>query len=240
MWRTFFELCDFFVGFIPNRDTRDRIRRDRLYNFRKKMNALRMIIPKSEFKNVKLIKGGWNIGFIVNNNAVYKIRKHYENGAHNDRIIREKRITDAFTKIVKLQIPKIEIIECDGYTFYKYNFIRGKNMNFCGKCTIERNKYKWAKQLAQFIYDMHCADPAEIADLKVNDGDGWHHNDICNNVIINKKTKDIVGIIDWEYAGWGPIKTEFNNTAVYSSKMRQANFSKIVEEEYKKIISSAG
>jgi hypothetical protein len=104
------------------------------------MNALRMIIPKSEFKNVKLIKGGWNIGFIVNNNAVYKIRKHYDNGAHNDRIIREKRITDAFTKIVKLQIPKIEIIECDGYTFYKYNFIRGKNMNFCGKILKAEDK----------------------------------------------------------------------------------------------------
>lgn len=234
MWRTFFELCDFFVGFIPNRDTRDKIRRDRLYNFRKKINALRMIIPKSEFKNVKLIKGGWNIGFIVNNNAVYKIRKYYKNGAHNDRIIREKRITDAFAKVVKLQIPKIEIIQSDGYTFYKYNFIRGKNMNLSNMRTIEKNKHKWAKQLAQFIFDMHCADPAEIADLKVNDGDGWNHHDLCNNVIIDKKSKDIVGIIDWEYAGWGPITTELRNTAVYSSKLTRAGLANLVEAEYNK------
>lgn len=236
MWRLFFEICDFFVGFIPKRDVRNRIRRDRLYNFRKKMNALRTIVPQHEFKNVKLIKGGWNIGFIVNNQAVYKIRKHYDNGKNNDRIIREKRITDAFANVVKIQIPKIEIIHSDGYTFYKYNFIRGVNMNFASVRTIEKNKHKWAKQLAEFIYSMHNSDPTEISDLKSPDGDGWNHNDICNNVIINKKTKDIVGIIDWEYAGWGPIATELNNVAVYSSKFREAKFKDLVTAEYEKLL----
>jgi hypothetical protein len=43
--------------------------------------------------------------------------------------MREKRITDAFTKIVPFKIPKIEILESDGYTFYKYNFIPGINLN---------------------------------------------------------------------------------------------------------------
>ncbi|MFQ6744838.1 MAG: phosphotransferase, partial [Alphaproteobacteria bacterium] len=89
---------------------------------------------------------------------------------------------------------------------------------------------------AEFIYSMHNSDPTEISDLKSPDGDGWNHNDICNNVIINKKTKDIVGIIDWEYAGWGPIATELNNVAVFSSKFREAKLKDLVTAEYEKLL----
>lgn len=234
MWRSFFEFLYIISFLIPGRKNREWFRRNRLYNFRKKMNALRTIIPKSEFKNVRLIKGGWNIGFIVNNRAVYKIRKHYQNGKNNDRIIREKRITDAFANVVQLQIPKIETIKSDGYTFYKYNFIHGKNMNLCNQRVIEQNKHKWAKQLAQFIYDMHSVDPTEIADLKTADGDGWNHHDLCNNVIIDKKSKDIVGIIDWEYSGWGMLETELRNVDLYSSKLTCAGLGQLVKAEYKK------
>ena len=41
MWRLFFEVCDFMVGFIPSKETRERIRREKLYDYRKKYNALR-------------------------------------------------------------------------------------------------------------------------------------------------------------------------------------------------------
>ena len=123
MWRLFFEVCDFMVGFIPSKEKRERIRREKLYDYRKKYNALRKIIPEHEFKKVRVIKGGWNIGFIINKKYVCKIRKFLDANVPNEKIIREKRITDAFANILPVQIPKIDILRFGNMTFYKYNFI---------------------------------------------------------------------------------------------------------------------
>ena len=232
MWRIYFELYDFLVGFIPNRKLREKIRCKELYDYRKKLNALRAILPKSEFKCVRVIKGGWNIGFIVNNKYVCKIRKYYDKSVPIDKIMREKRITDAFQTIVPLRIPKIEIIKSRGFTFYKYDFIPGKNLNRMPLKTIIKHGWKWGKQLAQFVDAMHNNDPQEIADLKSNNGDGWNHNDICNNIIVDKKTMDIVGLIDWEYSGWGTLETEFNNCTAFSKKMQKSGIGVAIQLEY--------
>ncbi len=232
MWRLYFEVLDFLAGFIPNRKLREKIRRVDLYDYRKKFNALRSALPRGEFKRVRVIKGGWNIGFIVNNKYVCKIRKFYDKQIPIEKIMREKRITDAFGKIVPLKIPQIEIIESRGFTFYKYNFIPGKNLNRMSLKVISKNGWRWARQLAEFILAMHNADPAEIADLKNGDGDGWNHNDICNNIIVDKKTMDIVGLIDWEYSGWGTLETEFRNCTAFSKKMRESGIGTAIEIEY--------
>lgn len=232
MWRAYFEICDFLAGLIPNRRLREKIRRVDLYDYRKKFNALRGILPDSEFKNIRVIKGGWNIGFIVDNKYVCKIRKYYDKKIPIDKIMREKRITDTFGPIVPLKIPQIEIIESRGFTFYKYKFIPGKNLNRMPRKTIEKYGWKWGRQLAEFILAMHNADPAEIADLKSGDGDGWNHNDICNNIIVDKKSMDIVGLIDWEYSGWGTLETEFHNCTAFSKKMQQSGIGTAIQIEY--------
>ena len=232
MWRLYFEICDFLVGFIPNRRLREKIRCKELYDYRKKYNALRMALPRSEFKHVRIIKGGWNIGFIANNKCVCKIRKFYDKNLPVEKILREKRITDAFAKIVPLRIPKIEIIESCGFTFYKYDFIPGTNLNRMPYRKIVKHGWTLGHQIAQFIDAMHNTDPAEIADLKDRDGDGWNHNDICNNIIIDKKTMNIVGLIDWEYSGWGTLETEFNNCTAFSKKMRDAGLGIAIQIDY--------
>ena len=232
MWRIYFELYDFLVGLLPNRKLREKIRQKELYDYRKKFNALRAALPKSEFKHVRVIKGGWNIGFIVNKKYVCKIRKYYDKSVPVDKIMREKRITDAFQNIVPIRIPKIEIIKSRGFTFYKYDFIPGKNLNRMPLKTIVKYGWKWGKQLAQFIDAMHNSDPKEIADLKTGNGDGWNHNDICNNIIINKKTMDVVGLIDWEYSGWGTLETEFNNCTAFSKKMHKSGIGVAIQLEY--------
>lgn len=232
MWRLFFEVCDFFVGFIPNRARREKIRRDDLYDYRKKFNALRNALGKNEFKRVRVIKGGWNIGFIVNNKYVCKIRKRFDANVPQEKIMREKRITDAFQKIVPIKIPKIDVVESNGFTFYKYDYIPGKNLNRMRKKTIVKNGWRWAKQLAEFIDAMHNSDPAEIADLKTGDGDGWNHNDICNNIIVDAHSGDIVGLIDWEYSGWGKLDTEFENCIHFSQKMRESGIGTAIQIEY--------
>lgn len=232
MWRVYFEVYDFLAGLIPNQKLREKIRKNKLYDYRKKFNALKHAIGKSEFKHVRVIKGGWNIGFIVNNKYVCKIRKYYDKNISSEKIMREKRITDAFANIVTLTIPKIDIIKSQGFTFYKYNFIAGKNLNRMPLRTISENGWRWGKQLGQFINEMHNADPLEIQDLKSGDGDGWNHNDICNNIIVNPKTMDIVGIIDWEYAGWGTLETEFNNCTAFSKKMQESGIGVAIQLEY--------
>ena len=88
------------------------------------------------------------------------------------------------------------------------------------------------KQLAEFINAMHNATPSEIDDLKTDNGDGWNHNDICNNIIINPKTMRIVGLIDWEYSGWGKLETEFENCIHFSQKMRESGIGKFIQAEY--------
>ena len=232
MWRLYFEVCDFLAGFIPCRKLREKIRRVDLYDYRKKINALRAALPHGEFKHVRVIKGGWNIGFIVNNKYVCKIRKYYDRHIPIEKIMREKRITDAFGPIVPLAIPKIDILKSRGFTFYKYNFIPGKNLNRMSLRTITQNGWRWGKQLAEFIDAMHNTDPSELADLKTGDGDGWNHNDICNNVIVDTHTMNIIGLIDWEYSGWGALETEFHNCTAFSKKMRKSGIGTAIQLEY--------
>lgn len=236
MWQTFFKVCNFLCGFIPNPARRAHIRKTKLYDWAKKYAALRHACPEMRFRHVKMIKGGWNIGFIVDGKYVFKIRKFFDDESHPvKKIMREKRITDAFEHISPLKIPKIDIVESDGYTFYRYNFIPGRNMNTFSTRTLRKYEKQWCKQIAHFIYTVHNAHPDGIDDLRDRDGDGWNQNDICNNLIVNPRTMKIIGLIDWEYAGWGTLETEFENCVHFSQKLRGSTFKQTIRAEYEKL-----
>lgn len=232
MWMQFFTVCDWLCNLIPGRVRRERTRATKLYDWRKKYNALRAAFPDMPFKHVKMIKGGWNIGFIVDRKYVFKIRKFFDEKMTPERVLREKRITDAFANISPLRIPKIEIIDTDGFTFYKYDFIPGKNLTTFSQRVINQNTWKWGRQIAEFINAVHNAHPTEIDDLRVSDGDGWNHNDICNNLIVDPKTMDIVGLIDWEYANWDVLDKEFRNTIRFSKKMQRSEINIAIQLSY--------
>ncbi len=238
LWKLFFLGLDFLCNFIPHRNTREHIRTQILYDWRKKYNALRAAYPELRFRHFRIIKGGWNIGFIIDKKYVFKIRKFYDNTIPTQRIEREQRITNAFAHIVNLRIPHIEIIKTGGYTFYKYDFIPGKNLTTFSQDIINKHAKKWAKTLAQFIYLMHNAQPNEINDLRDRDGDGWNHNDICNNILVDKKTMEIIGLIDWEYSGWGTLETEFENCIHFSKKMRISGIGDMIKKEYDTLYKS--
>ncbi len=236
MWKTFFTVCDFLCNLIPSARRREYVRRVQLYDWKKKYQALQHAFPELNFRNTRMIKGGWNIGFIVDNKYVFKIRKQFDDNRTPARILREKRITDAFEHISPINIPKIDVVQSDGFTFFRYNFMAGKNLNTCSFKKIVAHKDALATQLAEFINAVHNARPTEIEDLRKNDkGDGWNHHDICNNVIVNPKTMEIVGLIDWEYAGWGPLETEFKNIAAFSKKMRDSGIREAVIKKYKQL-----
>lgn len=234
MWKLFFDFCYFCSCFIPNRQRRDDFRVNKLFDYRRKLRALRAVCSDIKIRHIKMIKGGWNIGFVINNKYVFKIRKKFDD-SNIPRIVKEKRMTDAFRDVVPLKIPKIDIISYDKYTFYRYEFIAGHNLNTFSLHTIMNHRKKWAKQLAQFIFAMHNTFPKEIEDLITPEGDSWGHNDICNNIIVNPKTMDIVGIIDWEYSGWNYLETEFENCTHFSKKLKQTDINKLIRKEYDKL-----
>ncbi len=235
MWKLFFTVCDFLCNFIPDAARRERVRATHLYDWRKKYNALRAAYPELNFRHVKMIKGGWNIGFIVDKKYVFKFRKMFDAKKQIARITREKRITDAFASISPLRIPKIEIITSGEYTFFKYDFIPGRNMNKLPTGVIAAHAEKWGAQLAEFIHAVHNARPTEIDDLRDGDGDGWNHNDICNNILVDYKTMQITGLIDWEYAGWGKLDTELENTVIFSKHMKDSGILDVVKHKYAQI-----
>lgn len=239
MWKLFFEICYFLCGLIPNRKIRHKLRAQKLFDWKNKYRSLKKAFPELNFHHTRMIKGGWNIGFIVDNKYVFKIRKFFDSSIPTDKIMREKRITDAFQNMSPLQIPKIDVIKVGDYTFYKYDFIPGKNLNNFSQHIIENNAWEWGKQLAEFIHAVHNSRPKEIDDLRKDSvGDGWNHNDLCNNIIVNPKTMRIIGVIDWEYAGWGTLETEFNNAVAYSKKVRESGIKIAIASHYKTMQSN--
>lgn len=220
MLKTFFDILYIFGG--------DKFRREKLFDYRNKLSELKRARPDLKFNSVRMIKGGWNIGFIVDNSRVFKIRKFYDNENGEEKIIREKRITDAFEKISPIKIPKITITKTDKYVFYEYEYINGKNLNKMPLWKIRKHKESLAKQIAEFIYAIYNSNPVEINDLKDGVNGGWIHNDLCNNMIVNPRSMKIVGIIDWEYAKYDTIEKEFERIDKYSSKMKKSKLRKAV------------
>lgn len=206
-----------------------------LFDWRRKYRAIRRAFPKLKFRHVTMVKGGWNIGFIIDKKYVFKVRKHIDINIPHDKIVREQRITAALAPFSGLRILDIEILKIGEYLFYKYPFIAGRNMNHFKIKTVLKHRDEWGHQIAEFIYQIHNANPQEIVDLKTGDGDGWNHNDICNNVIIDPKTMRVIGIIDWEYAGWGYLETEFKNCTRFSSVLRKSGIGDIIRTQYNKI-----
>ena len=235
MWMTFFRFCDFLYRLVPNKRRRECLRQVKLYDWYRKYMALKQTFPELNFRHTKMVKGGWNIGFIVDKKYVFKVRKQVDSTIPHDKIVRQKRITDALLPYSPLKILNTEIVEIGEYVFYKYDFIPGKNLNEFSLKTIMKYREIWAHQIANFIYKIHNARPSEITDLQTTDGDGWNHNDLCNNMIINPKTMKIVGVIDWEYSGWGALETELDNCTRFSNDMRKSGIGDIIRTEYDKL-----
>lgn len=235
MWMQFFAVCDFLCNFIPGRRRRAMVRRKYLYDWRKKYRALRHAYPQLNFRHTKMIKGGWNIGFIVDHRYVFKIRKFYDKTTPVEKIMREQRITNALADAASVRIPRIRVVRAGKYTFYEYDFIPGRNMNTFSGAAIARYAPVWGAEIGEFIHSIHNAQPALLDDLQDCPGDGWNHNDICNNVIIDPDTMHVAGVIDWEYSGWGMLATEYENCVAFSKKIRESGILSHIQKKYQEL-----
>lgn len=242
MWKYLFEIGDLLSSLIPVKKWRDYMRIHVLFDYRRKFNALKSRYKNIHFHNMRLTKGGGSIVFIINNKTTFKVRKYNFEATNFERFDREKMITDALKplrKQTKIDFPKIEFITIGEYTFYKTNFISGKLLINIPSRKIIRNLDKISEQLADFIYKKSLLDPAELKEMrgKKQNGFSWIHSDMCSNILINPKTMDITGIIDWEWSKYDSTEREFWGLVRVRKKMRKIGLDKTTKLAYEKILS---
>ena len=237
MWKILFEFADRLFAIVPVKKWRDFLRVELLFDYRRKLDALRSARPDLKFNEMRLAKGGGSIVFIIGNDT-FKVRKHHHESSTFARFNREKRITDALRPFCTIEIPDITFFTADGYTFYQTRRIPGKLLVNIPTWKIKKYQAKISNQLAEFIYKKSFANPPEIADLR--DGPelpdyAWNHGDMCSNILIDPKQMAITGIIDWEWAQYKPFENEFAGIVHVRKKMQKIGLDKSTYAAYKKI-----
>ncbi len=235
MWKAFFEFCYFWSYFIPGKKLRTRYRRDVLFDYKAKLNALRAHFSELNWSGFRLAKGGGSLAFIVENRYVFKIRKFHLRDNSIDKFSREKRITDAIARVLPVRVPHIELVQLGDYLVYKSEFIPGRVLVDIPLETIREHREKIGNQLGQIIYTLFNARLTALRDMRPKNAGadcGMVHGDMCSNIIVNPETMDVVGIIDWEYAGFNSLRAEFFGLFRVRRKMRLTDIAPQAMWEY--------
>ncbi|MBR5154009.1 MAG: hypothetical protein IKW57_04425 [Alphaproteobacteria bacterium] len=235
MWKVFFEFCYAISYLIPTRKLRNAFRLNKLFDYKNKLNAIKRAYPNLNWKKMRLAKGGGSLAFIVDN-TVFKVRKFHLTDKCLEKFEREKRITDAIAPILPIAVPHIELIWADDYLFYKTVFIPGRIMMDLPLKKILPHREKIGKQIGDVICILFNHNFPELKDLKPAKCDkndyGLTHGDMCSNIVVNPDTMDVVGIIDWEYAGFTSLRREFFGIFRVRRKMRKTDIAPIAMWTY--------
>ena len=236
MWRTVFNVLYFISCFIPYRPWRDWFRREKLFDYRAKLRALRHAFPRQDWRHFHLAKGGGSLVFVTPSGTVYKIRKFHLRDDSVTKFTREKRITDAVRSLLPVRVPNIKIHQIGVYTVYETKFIPGKILLSLPLKKIREYREQIGAELGNIIYIMFNAKLPELADLRKNavaSGDiGLTHGDMCSNILVDPKTMKITGIIDWEYANFSPLWREFLGLFRVRRKMRLTDIAPVAMWTY--------
>lgn len=207
-------LTNIICGFIYNKDTRKRMR----VILNSPIASYIRFIKKNTNAPIRKIKTfvGYqarNLLISVNDEYIYKFPMR--RGNSNELALREKRIVDALAPISPIYIPSVTIFEYRGMVVRRYPFISGTRLREIPLDIATKNINKLAPQLAQFLYEIGRADPAEIRDLKPGPNTkpgyqyGWFHGDIGDNFMVDTNTMKIVSFIDWEDCYFGEFSNAF-------------------------------
>lgn len=199
-------LVNFICLFVWSRRRRKALRMELMHPIRRWVRFAKAASNRAHPK-VKYTYGFRCINFVVtiDDKYVFKFPLWGDGRAVAER---EKRITDALRPISPIKIPKMEILDCDGLAVRKYECINGIGFHSLDRATQKANADKIARQLARFLYVVGKSDPVQIRDLKQKRSErpaimhGWNQNDLWDNFIMNPKTFEIIGLIDWEEAGF--------------------------------------
>lgn len=235
MWKLFFEVCNAITYIVPIKKFQNWFRREKLFDYKNKLNAIKRAYPDMNWGKMRLAKGGGSLAFIVDN-TVFKVRKFHLTDKCQEKFEREKRITDAIAHVLPIAVPHIELIWADGYLFYKTVFIQGRVLMDLPLKKILMHREKIGVQIGNVISVLFNTKFPELDDLRPADCDkndcGLTHGDMCSNIIVNPETMDVVGIIDWEYAGFSSLKREFFGIFRVRRKMRKTDIAPIAMWTY--------
>lgn len=162
--------------------------------------------------NIKTVVGygckNWIV--ILNNKRVFKFPLLNDGHAI---ALREKRITDVFSKISPIKIPVMKIIKYNDVYVREYEFAKGKLLTDVPPQIILHNSVHIAKQLANFLHTIGKSDPKELRDLKPDASAkpgymyGWFQGDIWQNFMLDEKTLNITYFLDWEGTNFEDFRT---------------------------------
>ena len=201
-------------AFVPNRDKR---------------RLVRVLINSDVFDYLRFIKSDigarprkikYFVGYqarsllvSVDDKYIYKFPLRRDNS--DDLALREERIVRALAKKSPLYVPPVSLLTHRGRIVRKYEFIRGTQFRHLPTDFAYKHMGKIAKQIAACMYDIGCADPMEIRDLKPNKTDvpaykyGWTQGDIYDNFLVDEQTGNVLAMIDWEDAYFGDFSRLF-------------------------------
>ena len=235
MWRMFFDFLHVISFLIPGKKYRERFRVDKCFDYYNKLQAIKHACPDMDWKHMKMAKGGGSLAFIVDN-TVFKVRKFHKKDNSEKKFTYEKMITDAVAPVLDIQVPHIELVQAGEYLFYKTTFIPGVVLlNLPMKRIMEHNE-KIGRQIGRIMRTLFNTDFPQLKSImpkcKNKSDCGLTHGDMCSNIIVDPKTMDVVGIIDWEYARYDSLMREFFGIFRVRRKMRQTDIAAYAMREY--------
>ena len=231
----------FFVNvlcaLIPNKPKRKKLR---VMLNSDMVGCIRFIKRDLNRKNLGRIKvfigyGARNLIISVNNEYVYKFPLRRDDS--NELALREERIVNALVRATSFYIPGVQLLNWKNTIVRKYDFIPGANLSQLSNDKIISHIDVLAPQIAKFVYDIACADPVKIRDLKPSKNAkpgymvGWCQGDIADNFIINPDNFKIVAFIDWEDALFG----DFSSVLIKDKRSPRRELMMAVSSEYDKL-----
>lgn len=223
-------------GLIYNKETRKRMRvilnSDMIgyIRFIQKTTGLRP-------KKIKTFIGYQARNLLISINDKYIFKFPLRRSDSNDLALREKRIVDALAPFSPIYIPPVKILQYKDKVVRQYDFLPGVQLRKLPPETVLKNLDKLVIPVARMLYEIGCADPEQIRDLKPNPDDrpgylyGWCQGDIADNFLINPDTMEVIAFIDWEDCVFGDFSRLFYGDK--RSPMRE--FMLALKQEYDKL-----
>ena len=231
-------LVNFISAFIPYRSQRRRVRAILNAGFTECTDIITDDMGYKP-KHIKRIVGarGRNLIISADNKYVYKFPTKPRDW--ETIVSREIKITDEFRKISPIKIPQMQLLHRNNMLIRRYEYINGTGLSQLSETEIYKHIDKLAIQVAHFVYDIAKLTPKSLKKLQGTTKKpafmfGWFHNDLYDNLIIDKETFEIIAIIDWEDARY----TDFMPYFDAPRKQTVADFMSAVKREYIKIWNS--
>ena len=157
-------LQNIILGFVPSRKMRHRIRLYMNVDVKKYVEFARRDagLPNARVKIFQGHGGQKKMIVVLDNRVAYKF---VLDPSRADGPRREKMFTDAFRDISPIPLPKMTVLNFNGFDVLKYDFVAGKTVANMDAKTLRKFTPIIAHQLAEFMFAVGGATRCLCANL---------------------------------------------------------------------------